>query len=43
MPLAAVHPVPPAPAPHASLAVWVVVAIVLAIVVASGVVLTSRR
>jgi hypothetical protein len=41
--LAGLHPVAPAPIPHGSIAGWVVLAIVLAIVVASGVVLTSRR
>jgi hypothetical protein len=41
--LAGLHPVAPAPVPHGSMSGWVVLAIVLAVIVASGVVLTSRR
>jgi hypothetical protein len=41
--LAELHPVAPAPTPEGSLAGWVVVAVVLAVIVASGVFLTSRR
>jgi hypothetical protein len=41
--LEGVHPVPPAVTPHGSIVLWVVLAIVLAVIVAGGVVLTSRR
>ena len=41
--LAEIRPVAPAEPPHASIEVWVLVAIVLALVVASGLFLTSRR
>ena len=41
--LGAIRPVAPAEPPHASIALWVVLAIVLALVVASGLFLTSRR
>jgi len=38
-----VYPVAPATPPHGSITGWVLLAIVLAVVVAGGVVLTSRR
>jgi hypothetical protein len=38
-----IHPVPPAEVPDGSLLGWVVLAIVLAVIVAGGVFLTSRR
>jgi hypothetical protein len=41
--LAAIHPAAPAATPHSSVAEWVVLAVVLALVVAGGMVLTSRR
>jgi hypothetical protein len=41
--IAAIHPAAPAPTPHSSIAVWVLLAVVLAFVLAGGVVLTSRR
>ena len=37
------HPVAPASPPHGSITGWVLVAIVLAVIVAGGVVLASRR
>ena len=37
------RPVPPAATPHGSVAVWVLIAVVLAIVCAAGLVLASRR
>jgi hypothetical protein len=43
MPVADLYPVAPAPTPEGSIMGWVVLAVVLAIVVASGVFLTSRR
>jgi hypothetical protein len=41
--LAELHPAAPAQPPSASIAGWVVLAVVLAVIVASGVILTSRR
>ena len=41
--LAGIHPVAPAHTPHSSVEAWVLLAIVLAVVVASGMFLTSRR
>jgi hypothetical protein len=41
--LATLHPVPPAPVPDGSITGWIWLTIVLALVVAGGVVLTSRR
>ena len=41
--LADIYPVAPADVPNASVVGWVVLAIVLAVVVAGGVYLTSRR
>jgi cytochrome b len=41
--IAALHPAAPAHTPHGSIVVWLLVAVVLAVVVASGVVLASRR
>jgi hypothetical protein len=41
--LAELRPVAPAPVPHGSVAGWALAAIVLALVVACGVFLTSRR
>ena len=41
--LADIHPVPPAKVPDGSMVGWLLLAIVLAVVVAAGVVLTSRR
>ncbi|MGZ4339148.1 MAG: hypothetical protein ACXVQ3_03740 [Gaiellaceae bacterium] len=38
-----IHPVAPAATPGGSIAGWVVLCVVLAVVVASGVFLTSRR
>jgi hypothetical protein len=38
-----IRPVPPAPTPHASIAGWVLLAVILALVVAGGMVLSSRR
>ena len=43
MPIAELRPVPPAVVPNGSLAGWVVLAVLLAIVVTGGLVLTSRR
>jgi hypothetical protein len=40
---AGLRPVAPAPIPHGSISGWVVLAVVLAVIVASGVVLASRR
>ena len=39
----ALHPAAPANTPHASIAAWLVFAVVLGVVIASGLVLTSRR
>jgi len=39
----AIRPVAPAAPPHTSIELWVVLAVVLALVVASGLFLTSRR
>jgi hypothetical protein len=41
--LGEIRPVPPAPTPDDSMAVWIVLAVVLALIVASGMFLTSRR
>jgi LPS O-antigen subunit length determinant protein (WzzB/FepE family) len=41
--LLTIHPAAPAPTPHSSVAAWVVLAIVLGVVLACGMVLTSRR
>jgi hypothetical protein len=41
--LAALHPAAPAVTPHSSVVLWVLLAVVLALVVAGGMVLTSRR
>jgi hypothetical protein len=41
--LSAIHPAPPAPVPHSSVVLWVLLAVVLLVVVAGGMVLTSRR
>ena len=38
-----VHPAPPAPVPGGSIAGWIWVGVVLALIVVSGVVLASRR
>ena len=38
-----VHPVPPAPDPGGSLSGWIWLTVVLALVIAGGMVLTSRR
>ena len=43
MPLADIRPVPPANVPDGSLLGWLLLALVLAVVVAAGVFLTSRR
>ena len=43
MRLADIHPVPPAEIPDGSLVGWLLLALVLAVVVAAGVFLTSRR
>ncbi len=40
---AEIRPVAPAPTPHGSILGWVVLAIVLAVIVAGGMVLSSRR
>ena len=37
------HPVAPATPPHGSMTGWILVAVVLAVIVAGGVVLSSRR
>ncbi|HEU5363694.1 MAG TPA: hypothetical protein VFU56_10155 [Gaiellaceae bacterium] len=41
--LADIHPVPPAEVPSGSYLGWLLLALVLAVVVAAGVFLTSRR
>ena len=41
--IANLHPAAPAATPHASVVAWLVFAVVLGIVIASGLVLTSRR
>ena len=41
--LANVYPLPSAPMPNGSIAGWIWLTVVLAVVVACGVVLTSRR
>jgi len=41
--IADIYPVPPAPTPGGSITGWIVLAVVLAVVVASGVMLASRR
>jgi hypothetical protein len=41
--LADVHPAAPAAAPHGSILPWLLGALVLAVIVASGVYLTSRH
>jgi hypothetical protein len=41
--LADLHAVAPAPVPHGSVTGWLAVAVLLAAVVAAGVVLTARR
>jgi hypothetical protein len=38
-----VHPVAPAAPPHGSIMGWVLFAVILAVIVAGGVVLSSRR
>ena len=38
-----VHPVPPAPHPDGSLAGWIWLSVVLAIVLAGGMIVSSRR
>jgi hypothetical protein len=43
LPLESLRPAPPVPAPGAPLAAWVWLAIVLALLVAAGVVLASRH
>jgi hypothetical protein len=43
MRFADIHPVPPADIPDASMLGWLLLALVLAVVVAAGVFLTSRR
>ena len=43
MPFAEIHPVPPAVTPDGSLAGWILLAVLLALVVAGGLVLASRR
>jgi hypothetical protein len=43
MRLADIHPVPPANVPDGSFLGWLLLALVLAVVVAAGVFLTSRR
>ena len=40
---ATLHPAAPAATPHTSVAAWLVFAVVLGVVIASGLVLTSRR
>jgi hypothetical protein len=37
------HPMPPAATPGSSLEAWVWIAVILAVIVASGLVLASRR
>jgi hypothetical protein len=37
------HPVAPATPPHASMTGWILVAVILAVIVAGGVLLSSRR
>jgi cytochrome b len=41
--IATLHPAAPAHTPHGSIAVWLLVAVLLALVVTSGMVLASRR
>ena len=41
--LGAIRPVAPAEPPHTSIELWLVLVVVLALVVASGLFLTSRR
>jgi hypothetical protein len=41
--IASIHPAPPAQTPHSSVELWLLLAVVLLLVVAGGMVLTSRR
>ena len=43
VPIAELQPVPPAATPDGSLAGWIVLAVLLALVVTGGLVLASRR